>query len=226
VTAGTTGAAGQVGPVGTTAPGERLQAAVDVMDRLRSPGGCSWDAAQDHTSLLPYLIEEAYEAYEALQAGDPAAVREELGDVLLQVLFHARLGQEATPPWSIDDIADGLVAKLVRRHPHVFADPDALSTEDVERRWDVLKAAEKAERGETSVTDGIPLAMPALSLAAKLQGRGSKAGNDPGTFDVDDPLAARLWQVVLEAREAGVDPEALLRRTAQAYRDDLRSQGL
>jgi len=151
-------------------PGARLLDVVAVMDRLRSPGGCPWDAAQTHTSLMPYLLEEAYEAYQALEDGDLTDLREELGDVLLQVAFHARLAQEGEQPWSIDDVAGDLVDKLVRRHPHVFAGGSA---DDLEGSWESLKAAEK---GRTSVTEGVPLAQPALSLAAKLQRRGTRLG--------------------------------------------------
>ena len=104
-------------------PGARLLDAVDVMDRLRSPGGCPWDAEQTTDSLKRYLLEEAYEAYETIEEGDLDALRDELGDVLLQVLFHARIASEGAegPAWDIDDVAANLVAKLVRRHPHVFA---------------------------------------------------------------------------------------------------------
>ncbi|MBC7372820.1 MAG: MazG family protein, partial [Frankiales bacterium] len=131
-------------------PGARLAEAVAVMDRLRSPGGCPWDAQQTHTSLMPYLLEETYEAYQALEDGDLVDLREELGDVLLQVLFHSRLAQEQNEPWSVDDVAGDLVDKLVRRHPHVFA---GASADDLEGSWEALKQAEK---GRVSVTDGVP----------------------------------------------------------------------
>ncbi len=108
--------------VGSVDPsGAALLSVVAVMDRLRSPGGCPWDAEQTHASLMPYLLEETYEAYQALEDHDPVALREELGDVLLQVVFHSRLAEEAAESWSIEDVAADLVAKLVRRHPHVFA---------------------------------------------------------------------------------------------------------
>ena len=109
------------------------------MDRLRSPGGCPWDARQTHQSLVEYLIEEAYETVEAIEADDDAGLREELGDLLLQVVFHARIAQErAEGPWSIDDVADGIIAKLVRRHPHVFADGTAETAADVEANWHAI----------------------------------------------------------------------------------------
>ncbi len=199
--------------VGSCDPaGARLLEVVAVMDRLRSPGGCPWDAAQTHSSLRPYLLEEAYEAYQALEDGDPVALREELGDVLLQVVFHARLAQEGERPWSVDDVAGDLVDKLVRRHPHVFAGGSA---DDLEGSWDALKAAEK---GRTSVTDGVPLGQPALALAAKLQRRAARLGAPvPG----QDGLGGALWELVRRCREAGVDPEQALREVARRYRDTL-----
>ena len=132
-------------------PGSRLLDAVVVMDRLRSPGGCPWDATQTHESLAPYLTEEAAEAVEAIESGDRPHLTEELGDVLLQVLFHARGAEEASTDaerFDIDDVAGGLVAKLVRRHPHVFADGDASTPEEVEEAWARIKAEEKAEKAE------------------------------------------------------------------------------
>jgi XTP/dITP diphosphohydrolase len=193
-------------------PGARLLDVVAVMDRLRSPGGCPWDAEQTHTSLMPYLLEEAYEAYAALEGGDLVDLREELGDVLLQVVFHARLAQEADEPWSIDDVAGDLVDKLVRRHPHVFA---GASADDLEGSWEALK---KAEKGRTSVTDGVPLSQPALALAAKLQRRAARLGAPVPALD---GLGGELWELVRRCREAGLDPEVALRTTARAYRDRL-----
>lgn len=126
-------------------PGARLLDAVAVMDRLRSPGGCPWDASQTHATLVPYAREEVEELVEAIESGDLAHVREELGDVLLQVLFHARVAEDAAEgPFDIDDVAAGLVDKLVRRHPHVFADGDASTPEEVEAAWAQIKAAERA----------------------------------------------------------------------------------
>jgi XTP/dITP diphosphohydrolase len=200
-------------------PGAGLLGAVEVMDRLRSPGGCPWDAEQTHASLMPYLIEEAYEAYTALEEGDLAALQEELGDVLLQVLFHARLAEELPEDerWSIDDVAAGLVAKLVRRHPHVFADTTVSGSAEVNANWDTIKMAEK-ER--TSVTDGVPLNQPALTLAAMLLRRAEKAGVAvPLPGGTGDRLGARLLALVIEGRRAGLDAEVELRATARELRD-------
>jgi XTP/dITP diphosphohydrolase len=203
---------GQVDP-----PGARLLDVVAVMDRLRSPGGCPWDAQQTHASLMPYLLEEAYEAYQALEDGDLEDLREEMGDVLLQVAFHARLAEELpeVERWSIDEVAAGLVDKLVHRHPHVFAGMSAKDAAEVERSWDVLKAAEK---GRTSVTDGVPLALPALALAATLQRKGSRLGVPLPSFDGP---GGELWQLVARCRDDGVDPEVALRTVARTYRDRL-----
>ena len=156
-------------------PGAQLLAAVRIMDRLRSPGGCPWDAEQTHASLAPYLMEEAYETLEAIELGDLAALREELGDLLLQVLFHARLAEEAAPEqrFDIDDVAADLVAKLTRRHPHVFGDQQAADAAAVAVNWEQIKQVEKRR---SSVTDGIPFGQPALALAAKLVGRSGRAG--------------------------------------------------
>lgn len=192
----------------TAVPGLRLLEAVAVMDRLRSPGGCPWDAKQTHASLMPYLLEEAYETYEALEDGDLTALREELGDLLLQILFHARIALD----WGIDEVAGDLVDKLVRRHPHVF---EGTSAEDLEGSWERIKQAEK---GRTSVTDGIPLGQPALSLAAKLQRRAAKLGAP--TVAVPG-LGGELWALVAQCQEAGLDPEVELRTVARAFRDRL-----
>ncbi len=196
-------------------PGARLLDVVAVMDRLRSPGGCPWDAEQTHATLAPYLLEEAYELIDAIDADDVELLREELGDVLLQVAFHSRLAEERPEDdrWSIDDVAGDLVAKLVRRHPHVFADRAVSGAAEVEANWEEIKAAEKRRE---SVTDGVPLGQPALALAAKLRRRVEKAGLavDP---PAGDDVGSRLFALVGEALAAGVDPEAALRATARDY---------
>ena len=192
-------------------PGARLLDVVAVMDRLRSPGGCPWDAKQTHESLMPYLLEEAYETYEALETGDLAHLREELGDLLLQIAFHSRIAED----FDIDDVSGDLVDKLVRRHPHVFA---GASADDLEGSWERLKAEEK---GRTSVVEGIPLGQPALSLAAKLQRRGAKAGVTSPAYD---GLGGELWELVARCVAQGLDPEVELRTVARAYRDHVQAQ--
>ena len=202
-------------------PGARLLDLVAVMDRLRSPGGCPWDAEQTHQSLAPYLLEEAYELVEAIELNDLGHLREELGDVLLQVAFHSRLAEERPAPerFTVDDVAADLVAKLIRRHPHVFAGREVASAADLAANWEAIKAAEKQRE---SVTDGVPLGQPALALAAKLQRRAEKAGVEAAPPGGDD-LGARLFALVGEAVAAGEDPEAALRATARAYRDAVRA---
>ena len=201
-------------------PGARLLDVVAAMDRLRSPGGCPWDAEQTHRSLMPYLLEEAYEAYEALELDDTAALREELGDVLLQVAFHSRLAEELPEAerWSIDDVAGHLVDKLVRRHPHVFAGAEVSGVDEVLRNWDVIKRAEKTRE---SVTDGVPMGQPALTLAATLQHKAAKLTLPAGALPAADGFGGRLWELVAEARAAGLDAESELRRVSRAYRDVL-----
>jgi XTP/dITP diphosphohydrolase len=222
-------------------PGAALLRLVAVMDTLRV--SCPWDARQTHESLAPHLLEECYEALDALESGDPAAFRDELGDVLLQVVFHARIAAEAADGtgYTIDDVAEGIVAKLIRRHPHVFADVTVAGPEEVKRNWDAIKAAERAEAAgaPVSVLDTVPFGQPALSLAAQLQRRAERAGvpadfagrpaGGPGQEDgaageqaVSD-IGAELFALVARAREAGLDPELELRAAARAYRDRVRA---
>ncbi|WP_084715283.1 MazG family protein [Streptacidiphilus rugosus] len=201
-------------------PGARLLDLVTVMDRLRSPGGCPWDAEQTHASLVKYLVEEAYELVEAIEEEDRHMLREELGDVLMQVFFHARIAQEhPTEPFSIDDVVGDLVEKLMYRHPHVFGDVDASTPDQVEANWEELKAAEKQR---DSAVDGVPLGQPALALAAKLHSRATKAGVRVAAPTGED-FGARLLRLAVEAQAAGTDPEAALREAARAYRDAIRS---
>ena len=180
----------------------QLERAVAVMDRLRSPGGCPWDAEQTHASLARYLLEETYEVLEAIETGDRALLREELGDLLLQVLFHARLAEEETDPYSIEDVAADLVDKLIRRHPHVFAAGPASDAAAVNENWERQKIAEK---GRTSALDGVPLGQPALALAAKLVARAGRAGLhvEPGSAD---EIGERLFAVVQRCRRRRCRP--------------------
>jgi len=219
-------------------PGAALLRLVAVMDTLRV--SCPWDARQTHESLAPHLLEECYEALEALESGDPAALRDELGDVLLQVVFQARIAAEAADGtgYTIDDVAEGIVAKLIRRHPHVFADVTVSGPEEVKRNWDAIKAAERAEAGGApgSVLDTVPFGQPALSLAAQLQRRAERAGVPADLADPADlpaagaaggqsvsEVGAELFALVTRAREAGLDPELELRAAARAYRDRVRA---
>lgn len=198
--------------------GAALLDAVAVMDRLRSPGGCPWDAEQTHDSLKQYLVEECFELLEAIEDGDRAALREELGDVLLQVLFHSRVAQESPDaPFSIDDVATELVTKLVGRHPHVFAggDPAVRDARTQEHRWEQLKQLEK--KRESSV-DGVAMGQPAAALAAKLVQRTKRAGL-PAELLPDSPLFA----AVARSKLAGEDPEGALRAEARKFAEDVRA---
>ncbi|WP_421732532.1 MazG family protein [Cellulomonas sp.] len=197
---------------------DALRALVGVMDRLRSPGGCPWDAQQTHESLVPFVLEEAHELAEAIETGDRPGLREELGDLLLQVVFHARIAAEhPTDPFDVDDVAADLVAKLVRRHPHVFE--DAPIEGDVHVQWDRLKNAEK-QRG--SALDGIPLALGALARAQKIAGRAGRAGL-VAQVPAGDGIGERLLALVLESDAAGVDAEGALRQATSAWEQDLRA---
>ena len=200
--------------------GSSLLDAVAVMDRLRSPGGCPWDAEQTHESLLKYLVEECYELYQAIEDGDRVDMREELGDVLLQVLFHARVAAEDAAPFTIDDVADGLVAKLVGRHPHVFDGSERVDTAAAqEGRWEELKRAEKQR--ESSV-DGVPLGQPAVALAAKLVSRTRRAGLPADLVPAGDGVGETLFRRIAEAVRAGEDPESALRTTAKEFAEQVR----
>lgn len=208
-------------PEAVDAPGSALLRAVEVMDRLRSAGGCPWDAEQTHDSLRRYLVEECYELLEAIEQNDDEAIREELGDVLLQVLFHARIAAERPPAeggFDIDDVAAGLVDKLIRRHPHVFggADPIA-SAVDQQVRWDALK---KQERGRSSVLAGVALGQPAVALAAKLGARAAKAGIDV-ELPAGDSVGEQLFRLAFAAGARGEDPELELRAVAKGMAERL-----
>ncbi|MEU8237818.1 nucleoside triphosphate pyrophosphohydrolase [Actinoplanes missouriensis] len=202
-------------------PGARLLDAVTVMDRLVSPGGDPWKREQTHQTLAPYLLEESYEAYDAIVSGDLAALREELGDVLLQVVLHARLAEEQPDGhgWNIDDVAGGLVEKMVRRNPHVFAGEQVRDIEEITANWERIKQAEKERE---SVLDGIALSQPALALTAKILHRVRRGGMTVPLPEALD-LGSSLLNVVAEAREAGLDPEAELRKAALAYADAVRA---
>jgi len=214
------------GAAAASPPGARLLELVAVMDRLRTE--CPWDAKQTHATLAPFLLEESYEAVDALESGDQAALCEELGDVLLQVAFHARVAAERTDGtgWTIDDVADGIVDKLVRRHPHVFADVSVSGADEVVLNWDGIKAAERASRGGSpaSAFDGVPLGQPALSLAAQLRRRAERAGVPDELAELPpgpavSEIGTELFALVARARAAGLDPEFELRAAARAYRD-------
>ena len=219
-------------------PGARLLDLVQVMDRIRAE--CPWSGERTHEGLVKYALEEVYELVDAIEEGDRGALCEELGDVLLQVVFHARIAQEdPDEPFSVDDVAAGIVEKLIGRHPHVFGSEQAATAEDVREHWLRTKAAEKQR---SSVTDGVPLGQPALALAAKLAQRARLAGlRVPAEAPADGPAENRpeqpgrpgqpaaagvgyqLLALAAQSEAEGVDPEAALRAAARTYRDAIRA---
>jgi len=194
-----------------------LQQLVAVMDQLRSPGGCPWDAEQTHESLLKYLLEESYEFIDAVEKNDRAAMREELGDVLLQVYFHARMAQESdVEPFNIEDVAREVADKLIRRHPHVFGDTKVSGSEEVLENWEAQK---RAEKGRTSAVDGVALSQPALSLVTKLLYRAEKNGVQldlPQQQAItESELQERLLALIASANSSQIDVESVLRNVAR-----------
>ena len=233
--------------VSSKAGGARLLELLKVMERLRGPDGCPWDREQTHQSLGRHLLEEAHETLEAIDSGDPERLREELGDLLLQVVFHAEMArQEGT--FDADDVAEGIVAKLIRRHPHVFGDIDVDSAAEVLVNWERIKAEEK---GEHPVDEEIPHTLPALARAAKVQRRVAGEGFDFRSADgamskvreelgeleaeidglvedrasrteapplrVEEELGDLLFAVTALGRRLNVDPETALRKATKRF---------
>jgi XTP/dITP diphosphohydrolase len=188
------------------------------MDRLRSPGGCPWDAEQTHESLLKYLLEESYEFVDAVHSGNRIDMREELGDVLLQVYFHARIAQDdENDPFTIEDVAQTIADKLIRRHPHVFEGLEVDDAADVLKNWEEIK---RAEKGRTSALDGIAMAQPALPLIEKLLYRAKThdvSVEIPQTIEGpadESAVGQALLSVIAWAHANGIDAEAALRKQA------------
>ena len=202
----------------------------EVMDKLRSPGGCPWDAEQTHQSLLKYLLEESYEFIESVENNDRQDMQEELGDLLLQVYFHSRMAEEDTnQPFNIEDVAKSVADKLIRRHPHVFAGATVDNSQDVLENWEKQKALEK---GRSSIIDGVPLAQPALPLAAKVVYRINKLNyslpisqpiklNDQTN---QDQFGEILLGLIAQAVEKGLDPEAALRVATKSLIAQIQEQ--
>jgi XTP/dITP diphosphohydrolase len=208
--------------------GSELQRLVEVMDRLRSPGGCPWDAEQTHESLVKYLLEESYEFIDSVDAKDREGMREELGDVLLQVYFHSRIAQDhPTDPFSIEDVARAIADKLIRRHPHVFEGLQVSGTEEIIDNWEEIKAKEK---GRTSALDGVALAQPALPLVEKLLYRAEKykvnieltkyQSNKPAT---EESVGEALASIIAWARDNEIDPENALRLYARQIAEQIKT---
>ena len=221
--------------MGRAPRGHMLLDLVAVMARLRGPGGCPWDAEQTHQTLAKHLLDETYELLEAIEAGTDQDIAEELGDLLLQVVFHAQMGADAQT-FDIDDVASALIEKLVRRHPHVFGDVEVSGAREVVENWDVIKQHEK---GRTSAVEGVTETLPALAYAQKLQRRAGSAGFDWSGVDGalakvreeaeelarahneerEDELGDLLFAIVALGRHLNLDAEAALRRSARRFRD-------
>ena len=224
------------GPVPSSQGGERLLDLVRVMARLRGPGGCPWDREQTHASLARHLLEETHEALDAIDADDGERLREELGDVLLQVVFHAQMAAD-DGDWDVDDVAQGIVEKLIRRHPHVFGEVEVAGAEEVLINWERIKAEEKGDR---PIENDIPATLPALARASKVQRRAAGWGfewRSPASAlealkeevrelethtdadNAEEEVGDVLFAAVAVARKLGVDPESALRRTIRGFAD-------
>jgi tetrapyrrole methylase family protein/MazG family protein len=222
------------GPVPSSQAGERLLDLVRVMARLRGPGGCPWDREQTHASLARHLLEETHEVLDAIDADDGERLREELGDVLLQVVFHAQMAAE-DGAWDVDDVARGIVEKLIRRHPHVFGEVEVAGADEVLVNWERIKAEEK---GEKPLEDDIPGTLPALARASKVQRRAAGWGfewrspasafealreevgeleSHADAVNAEEEIGDVLFATVAVARKLGVDPESALRRTISRF---------
>jgi XTP/dITP diphosphohydrolase len=197
----------------------KLEDLIATLEKLRAPGGCAWDAEQTHESLVRYLLEETYELVDAIEAGDDAALIEELGDVLYQVVFHSDIAASQNR-FTLEDVAAYMNAKMIGRHPHVFGDRVAETADDVVAMWDDLKRVEKPSR--TSVLDGVPQAMPSLLLADKLLGKTSVRAPDL-SWNSEDELGAELLGIVAAARSQGMDAERALRSALRSLQDDIRA---
>jgi len=223
------------GPVPSSREGQRLLDLVKVMARLRGPGGCPWDHEQTHATLARHLLEETHELLEAIEAGGSEEIRDELGDLLLQVVFHAQIAADEGR-WDVDDVAEGLIAKLIHRHPHVFGDVEVSGADEVLMNWEKLKADEGRAPRER-LDDGIPETLPALARAAKVQRRadatgiawpeaddalaalGREAARLEGSpeGDLEERIGAFLFVAVAAARAVGVDAESALRRATRRF---------
>ena len=213
---------------------------IEILERLRGPGGCPWDAEQDHRSISRCMIEEAYELVDAIDGDDVQHLREELGDVLLQVVFHSTVAKEAGE-FTIKEVIDGLCAKLIHRHPHVFGEVSVSSSKEVLRNWERLKKKEKGKAHRQSILDGIPQTLPSLLYARKIQSAVSRVGFDwqdaSGVVEkireeadellqamksgsrelVEEEIGDLLFSIVNLARFNNTDPEAALRRTNRKF---------
>ena len=197
----------------------RLEELIATLELLRAPGGCAWDAEQTHDSLVRYLLEETYELVDAIESRDDAALVEELGDVLYQVIFHSDIAA-AEGRFTLEDVAAHMNAKMIGRHPHVFGSTSADTADDVVALWDEVKKVEKP--GRTSTLDGVPQAMPSLLLADKLLGKGGAVAALPVPA-TEEELGALLLGMVAGARSSGLDAERALRGALRGLQDEIRA---
>ena len=205
-----------------------VQDLVDIVRILRGPGGCPWDREQTHESICRDLLEEAYEVIEAIQTHDPENLKEELGDVLLQVVFHTVLEDEDTG-LTLDQVADGVCKKLIYRHPHVFGDVTVSGTQEVLSNWDALKRVEKDQKSATDTLEAVPRALPALWRAEKVQKKAEKAGHprpEPAVLPegcTRQSIGQALFELVSLARRHQIDPEEALNEATDAFIDAFRA---
>ena len=194
----------------------RFEDLVEIMAILRGEGGCPWDREQDHKSIRQNLLEEAYEAAEAIDLDDPKMLCEELGDVMLQVVFHAQMEREKGS-FTIDDVADGICKKLILRHTHIFGDVQVANSAEVLANWDEIKKKEKGQKTLTDTLHAVARSLPALMRAEKVIKKAKKGGYSTEFSDPDNEIGEKLFALVREAREKGVDPERALERATDAF---------
>ena len=219
---------------------EKFVKLLDIMDRLRGENGCPWDLEQDHKTLLPYIVEETYETVEAIEDECPHKLSEELGDVMLQIVFHSRIGKE-TGTFDVGDVLDSINEKMIRRHPHIFGDTKVNSSKEVLQNWEEIKLKEKSHTKRESLMDGVPRDLPALLKARRLQERAAQVGFDwpeiDGVIDkieeeigelrgalrtkdrdkIMDELGDLLFALVNVGRWLSINPEEALRHTSKKF---------
>ena len=209
---------------------------IEIMRILRAPGGCPWDAEQNHDSIKKNFIEETYEVVEAINKNDPELLKEELGDVLLQVVFHVAMEEEKNV-FNFDDVADGICKKLIVRHPHVFGDISVENTDEVLANWDAIKRSTKKQVTTTAAMESVPRELPALMRSSKLQSKAAKSGADiSGEISsyienkasalsdniTEQNIGELLFAVVAAARKNDIDPEEALTKVSDRFLDDFR----
>ncbi|MGA2191823.1 MAG: nucleoside triphosphate pyrophosphohydrolase [Nitrospirota bacterium] len=221
-------------------PEDKLKKLVGIMARLRGEGGCPWDKEQTRESLKPFLVEETYEVLEAIDEKNPSKIKEELGDLLFQIIFHARLAEEQGD-FGIEDVLDRIAEKMIRRHPHVFGDKELKTSRDVLADWELMKKTEKSYSDRKSILEGVPKELPALIRAHRLQERAARVGfnwekvedvaakldEEVGEFKrtlsgedperIEDELGDIFFVLVNIARFVGVNPEDALRKTISKF---------